>query len=89
MGFIATLLRGIGYVPAILTAVENLFGPGNGSTKKNSSLALIQSVLGFGEAIAQKDIVDQDSFNEGLSKTIDGTVQMLNASVWHKAKKAA
>ena len=38
------------------------------------------------EAIANRDIVDEGKFKEGMGKIIDGTVQCLNASVWGKSK---
>ena len=38
------------------------------------------------EAIANRDIVDEGKFKEGMGKIIDGTVQCLNASVWGKTR---
>lgn len=38
------------------------------------------------EAVAAREIVDEDKFRDGLSKIIDGTVACLNASSWAKAK---
>ncbi len=38
------------------------------------------------EAIASREIVDEDKFREGLGKVIDGTVECLNASTWAKTK---
>ncbi len=38
------------------------------------------------ESVANKDIVDENKFRDGLSKVIDGVVECLNASAW--AKKA-
>jgi hypothetical protein len=38
------------------------------------------------EAVAARDIVDEQRFKDGLAKVIDGTVQCLNASVWTKAQ---
>ena len=46
----------------------------------------MEAALSMGEAIATKDIVDNDKFQDGLGKVIDGTVQCLNASIWAKAK---
>jgi len=36
------------------------------------------------EALANKDVVDQQKFTDGIGKIIDGTVQCLNASAWAK-----
>ncbi len=41
-------------------------------------------VISLDEALASKDIVDNDKFTDGLGKIIDGTVQCLNASAWAK-----
>jgi hypothetical protein len=38
----------------------------------------------FIDAVANKDVVDPDKFQGGLSKIIDGAVDCLNASVWAK-----
>lgn len=39
------------------------------------------------DAIANRQIIDEAKFKEGLSKVIDGTVECLNASLWAKAAK--
>jgi hypothetical protein len=38
------------------------------------------------ESVANREIVDEVKFKEGLGKVIDGTVQCLNASSWAQAK---
>jgi len=38
------------------------------------------------EAVANREIVDEAKFKEGLSKVIDGTVECLNASSWSQHK---
>jgi hypothetical protein len=42
----------------------------------------------FIEAVASREIVEEDKFRDGLGKVIDGTVQCLNASTWSKGKPA-
>ena len=86
MGFFSTLLRIVAYIPTIIAGVESLFGSRNGATKQQAASSFVLTALNFGEAIAQKDIVDQDEFKAGLDDTIKGVVRMLNASVWHKSK---
>lgn len=39
------------------------------------------------DAIANRQIVDDVKFKEGISKVIDGTVECLNASIWAKPAK--
>ncbi|MBV9087093.1 MAG: hypothetical protein JOY79_06390 [Acidobacteriaceae bacterium] len=41
------------------------------------------------DAIACRQIVDENKFKEGLTKVIDGTVECLNASVWYKGQQPA
>ena len=41
-------------------------------------------VYKLSDAIANRQIVDDGKFKEGLGKIIDGTVECLNASVWYK-----
>ena len=86
MNFLATLLKGIAFVPAVVQGVEAVFGSKTGNEKKENALNFVSSALSVTEAIAQKDIVDEDKFRDGLGKIIDGTVACLNASTWAKAK---
>ena len=86
MNFLSKLLQGIAFVPAVVHGIEGLFGGRSGSDKKQAALSFVEAALSMGEAIAAKDIVDDEKFQDGLSKVIDGTVQCLNASIWAKAK---
>jgi hypothetical protein len=85
MNFLGTLLQGIAYVPAIVHGVEALFGKGSGGDKKQAALSFVGSALSMTDAIANKQIVDQSKFTDGLGKIIDGVVECMNASVWAKA----
>jgi hypothetical protein len=87
VNFLSKLLQGISFLPSIVSAVEGLFGSKSGSQKKDAALSFIGAALNLGEALSEKQVVDEDKFRDGLSKIIDGVVQCLNASVW--AKKAA
>ena len=84
MNFLAKLLRGIAFVPAIVQGIESLFGGRTGSDKKESALSFITAAISMSEAIANREILDEGKFRDGLSKIIDGTVQCLNASAWAK-----
>ena len=84
MNFLAKLLRGDAFIPAIVHGIEALFGSKTGSDKKEAALSFISSALALTEAIANRDIVDENKFKEGLSKIIDGVVACLNASSWAK-----
>jgi hypothetical protein len=86
MNFLAALLKSIAFVPAVVQGVEAVFGSKTGNEKKENALNFVASALSVTEAIAQKDIVDEAQFRDGLGKIIDGTVACLNASTWSKAK---
>ncbi len=84
MNFLAKLLRGIAFIPAVVTGIEGLFGSKSGTEKKESALSFIGAAISITEAITNREILDEGKFKDGLSKIIDGTVQCLNASTWAK-----
>jgi hypothetical protein len=84
MSFLAKLLRGFAFIPAIVHGVEALFGSKSGVDKKEAALSFVGAALSLTEAIANREIVDDQKFKDGLSKIIDGVVQCLNASAWAK-----
>jgi hypothetical protein len=86
MNFLAKLLRGFAFIPAIVQGIEGVFGSKLGDQKKEAALSFIGAALSMTEAVASRDIVDEPKFRDGLSKIIDGVVQCLNASTWAKAR---
>ena len=82
MNFLAILLRGISFIPAIVHGIEALFGSKSGADKKDAALSFATAALSFTDAVANKNIVDPDKFRDGLGKVIDGVVECLNASAW-------
>jgi len=84
MNFLATLLRGIAFVPAVVTGIEGLFGSKSGGDKKDAALQFVGAALSVTDAVANKQIVNEDQFKTGVGQVIDGVVQCLNASVWAK-----
>lgn len=86
MNFLAKLLQGISFIPAIVTGIESLFGSKDGNDKKQAALSFIGAALSMTEALTNREIVDEGKFREGLSKIIDGVVACLNASAWAKAQ---
>jgi hypothetical protein len=82
MIFLAVLLRGISFVPALVHGVEGLFGSKTGAQKKQAVLSFVQAAL----SAAAGNIKDGEQFQAGLGKVIDGVVDCLNASEWAKAK---
>jgi hypothetical protein len=86
MNFLAKLLRGIAFIPAVVHGIEALFGSKSGGDKKEAALSFVGAALSLTEAITNKDILDENKFKEGLGKVIDGVVQCLNASAWAKSQ---
>jgi hypothetical protein len=88
MDFLSQLLRGIAFVPALVSGIEGLFGNKPGSEKKDAAMSFLESALATVDAIAAREIVDSIKFTNGISMIIDGTVQCLNASTWCKQPTA-
>jgi hypothetical protein len=88
MNFLNQLLRGISFIPALVSGIESLFGSKSGAEKKDAAMSFLESALQTVDAIAARDIVDPEKFKEGISKIIDGTVECLNASTWGKGAQA-
>jgi hypothetical protein len=85
MDFLATLLQTIAFVPSLVNGIEGLFSHKSGTEKKDAALSFLQTALSMSNAVANRQIVDQEKFRDGMGKVIDGVVECLNASVWAKA----
>ncbi|MBZ5722825.1 MAG: hypothetical protein LAO03_20995 [Acidobacteriia bacterium] len=86
MNFLSKLLQGISFVPAVVSAIEGLFGGRSGADKKDAAMSFVQAALSISDAVTNRQIVDEVKFKEGLSKVIDGTVECLNSSIWAKTQ---
>jgi hypothetical protein len=86
MEFLATLLHVIAFVPTLVASVEELFSHRIGAEKKDAALSFLRAALSMSSAAANRQIVDQEKFNNGLGQLIDGAVDCLNASAWAKVK---
>ena len=84
MNFLSKLLQGIAFVPAVVHGIEGFFGGRSGNDKKHAVLSFVSAAVSLTDAVANKDVLDPDKFQSGLSKIIDGAVDCLNASVWAK-----
>ena len=80
------LLQGISFIPVVVNSIENLFGGQTGEQKRDSPISLVTTALQMTEAVANRDIVDEVKFKEGLTQIVNGTVTCLNASVWAQKK---
>jgi hypothetical protein len=88
MDFLAQLMRGIAFVPALVNGIEGLFGNKSGADKKDAAMSFLQNALAMVDAVAAREIVDPEKFRTGISQIIDGTVMCLNASSWNKPPAA-
>jgi hypothetical protein len=70
--------------PATTRVSEGLFGSHSGEQKKESAISFVSAALQLTESVANREIVDELKFKEGLGKIIDGTVECLNASSWSR-----
>jgi hypothetical protein len=85
MDFLSKLLQGIAFVPAVVTGIEKIFSGRTGSDKRDAALSFVEAAISMTDAIANRQIIDENKFKIGLGKVIDGAVECLNASVWaHK-----
>lgn len=84
MDLLAKLVQGLAFVPAVVSAMENFFSGRSGSDKKDAAMSFVQAAISMADAVANRQIIDEAQFKDGLGKVIDGTVECLNASVWAK-----
>jgi len=84
MDLLSKLLQGLAFVPAVVTGIEKLFSGRTGSDKRDAAMSFIEAAISMGDAVANREIVDEAKFTEGLGRIIDGAVECLNASVWAK-----
>ncbi len=89
MDFLSQLLRGIAFVPALVSGIESLFASKSGAQKKDAAMSFLESALATVDAVAAREIVDPEKFKEGISQVVDGVVECLNASTWSKQPPAA
>ena len=89
MDFVAKLLQGLSFLPAVVNGVEGLFGNRPGEEKKSAALSFLQATLSIGDALSNRQITDEARFKDGLSKMIDGAVECLNASAWAQQNVSA
>ena len=86
MNFASKLIQMIASVPSIVSGIESLLGHRSGAEKKDTVMNFLQTALSMSDAAMSKEIVDQAAFRHGLGLIVNGVVEVLNASVWAKAK---
>jgi hypothetical protein len=88
MNFLNQLLRGISFIPALVSGIEGLLGGRSGAEKKDAAMSFLENAIATVDAVAAREIVNPEKFRGGISKIIDGTVDCLNASTWAKSGTA-
>jgi hypothetical protein len=86
VNFLNELLRGISFIPALVSGIESLFASRSGAEKRDAALTFLENALSMSDAIAQREIVNPEQFKDGINQIITGVIQCLNASVWAKGK---
>jgi len=89
MNFLNQLLRGISFIPALVSGIEAMFASKSGCEKKDAAMSFLENALQMSDAVAQREIVNPDQFRDGVSRIIDGVVECMNASAWAKGSAAA
>jgi hypothetical protein len=84
MNFLNQLLRGISFIPALVSGIEAMFASKSGNEKKDAAMSFLENALQMSDAVAERDIIDPDRFRDGVSRIIDGVVECMNASAWAK-----
>lgn len=86
MNFLNLLLRGISFIPTLVSAIETMFASKSGVEKKDAAMSFLENALQMSDAVTQREIVDPEHFRDGVSRIIDGVVECMNASAWAKEK---
>src|ERR1700751_633471 len=89
MNFMNVLLRGIGFIPSLISGIEGMCANKSGAEKKDAAMSFLQNALAMSDAIATREIVQPEQFKNGISQIIDGVVMYMNASAWGKIGAAA
>jgi len=89
VNFLNQLLRGIAFIPGLVSSIEEFFGSRSGAQKKDAAMTFLESALATVDAVSSRQIVDEAKFKQGISLVIDGVVQCLNASAWAKESSPA
>lgn len=89
MNFLNQLLRGIAFIPALVSGIEAMFAGKSGVQKKDAAMSFLENALRTIDAVSEREIVDPQKFRQGIGLVIDGVVQCLNASAWAKSAPQA
>jgi hypothetical protein len=69
MNFLSQLLRGIAFVPALVSGIESLFANKSGSEKKDAAMLFLQNALSTVDAVAAREIIDPERSNKAFPRS--------------------
>ncbi|HWO33345.1 MAG TPA: hypothetical protein VNO32_31490, partial [Candidatus Acidoferrum sp.] len=75
MDFLAQLLRGIAFVPALVNGIEGLLGTKSRAEKEETVMSFLQNALATVDAVSARETIDPGKLRDGISKIIDDTVE--------------
>ena len=62
MNFLNQLLRGIAFIPSLVSGIESMFRSQSGAEKKDAAMNFLQNALSTVDAIANREIVNPEQF---------------------------
>jgi hypothetical protein len=84
VNFLNQLLRGISFVPSLVSGIESVFASKSGAEKKDAAMTFLENALSMADAVAAREIIFPDQFKNGISQIVDGVVMCMNSSAWAK-----
>jgi len=82
--FFRRLLGVFKQIPLLVAGAQQLFGAGTGPIKADFVSSQVADLIGVIEAVANKDIMDEKAFMEGIDMVREGVVRCLKASVMYQ-----
>ena len=61
MDYVAKLLHGLSFLPAVISGIEGLFGNRSGEEKKSPALSFLEA-LSISDALGKRQIMDEAEF---------------------------
>jgi len=61
MDYVAKLLHGLSFLPAVISGIEGLFGNRSGEEKESAALSFLEA-LSISDALGKRQIMDEAEF---------------------------
>lgn len=78
-GILGGITKAISVLPVAIAGVESIFGAKTGAQKKEAVLNTFESGINIAEYIANKEILDEALFREGLDQIVEGQLKIQKA----------